>query len=68
MTYQKNFGKDLCAFARARSKNVCVRINVHLKMCAHTFLPPVHMFLHVLVVYYYVMTLSLKFHKDLSFR
>ena len=46
MTYQKKFGKDLCAFARARSENVRVRINVHLKMCAHTFMPRVHMFLH----------------------
>ena len=44
--YQKNVGKDLSAFARARSKNVRIRVNVHLKMCAHTFMPILHMFLH----------------------
>ena len=48
---------------------MCMRVNVHLKMCAYTFMPRAHMFLHenLLTVHYYVMTLSLKFYKDPSF-
>ena len=44
--YQKNFGKDLCTYARAQSKNVQMRVNMHIKMCANTFMPHVHMLLH----------------------
>ena len=73
MDHQNLFCKDLCTNTRAWTKNVRVRINVHVKMCAHIFMPRMHMFLQknfmkiVLLVHYYVTTLSLKFHKDPSF-
>ena len=44
--HQKKFGKDLCTNTHAQSKNVRVRVNVHVKMCAHIFMPRMHMFLH----------------------
>ena len=71
--HQKFFNKDLCTYTHARSKNVHVRVNVHIKMCAHVFMPYAHMFFArnftkiVLIVHYYVMILRLRFHKDPSF-
>ena len=72
MDHKTNFGKDLCTHACARSKNVRVCVNVHVKMFTHTFMPRAHMFFMknftkiVLIVHIYAMTLSLKFHKDPS--
>ena len=67
MDHQHFFGKDLCTYVDARSKNV------HVKMCTHTFMPCAHMFLHktmhiVMIVHYYNKTLRFKFRKDQIFR
>ena len=51
--------------ARAR-KRPCLTVRTHIyALCAHVFTR--NFTKTVLIVHYYVMTLSLKFHKDLSF-
>ena len=40
--YQNDFGKDMCTYLHAQSKNERVRINAHLKMCTSR----AHMVLH----------------------
>ena len=60
--------------AGTQSKNICVRVNVHIKIYTYTFIlctSCTHVFTQnstkiELIVHYYVMTVSLKFHKDPS--
>ena len=64
MNYHNNFRKDLCINAPTQGQNV--------RMCdetrTRTFTPFVRAFMHVMVVNYYLRSLSFKFHKDRSFR
>ena len=60
--HQPNFYKDPCKDASAPVLNARTRD----EMCTHAFATRVHASLHgsLLVVSYYLMSLSFKFHKD----
>ena len=69
LDHQPNYKKDPCKDARAQGENACTCDKTCLRAFMTSALIYAPIFMHiVLVVNYYPMNLSLKFHKDLSLR
>ena len=71
--YQKIFRKDPCTHTRTRGKNVRARVLSRRNARAYTYASCARIFARIftknyLMILYYLMKISLKFHKDLSFR
>ena len=71
--YQKIFRKDPCTHAHTRGVNVCARVLSRRNERAHVYATCGHVCgriftKNVLIIFYYLINISLKFHKDPSFR
>ena len=71
--HQMIFRKDPCTHARTRDVNVRARVLSRWNARAHTYASCTRICARIfmknhLMILYYLMTISLKFHKDLSFR
>ena len=71
--YQMIFHKDPCVHAHTRSVNLRARVLSRRNERAHVYASCARMCARIfmknhLMILYYLMTISLKFHKDLSFR
>ena len=71
--HQLIFRKDPCKHARTRGVNVRTRISSRQNACAHIYASCVCVCAQIftknlLIILYYLMNISVKFHKDLSFR
>ena len=66
------FRKDLCTFAHTRGKNMCTRVSLHQNVRVHIYAScvcGVRIFTkNQQTILYYLMNITLKFHKDPSFR
>ena len=73
MNNHTNFRKDPCTHARTQGKNVRARVLSRQNARAHVFAScaPVsaRIFMkNLLMIFYYIIDINLKFHKDRSFR
>ena len=71
--YQKIFRKDPCTHARTRGKNVRARVLSRRNVRAHVYASCSRICARIftknlLLILYYLVNISLKFHKDRSFR
>ena len=71
--YDKKFHKDLCIHPRTQGLNVCALVSSRQNVPAHIYASCVcvcaWIFMkNLLIILYYLMNISLKFHKDPSFR
>ena len=71
--YQKNFCKDPCTHARTRGVDVRARVLSRRNERAHVYASCARMCARIftknhLIILNYLMNISLKFHKDRSFR
>ena len=71
--HQQIFRKDPCTHARTQGKNVRARVLSRQNARAHVFAScaPVsaRIFMkNLLMIFYYIIDINLKFHKDRSFR
>ena len=70
--YQKKFRKDLCTHARTRGVNMRARVSSRQNTRTHIYPSCARVFAWIFtknqqIILHYLMNVSLKFHKDLSF-
>ena len=71
--YQKIFRKDPCTHERTQGKNMRVRVSLRQNARAHVYTSCAPVFARIftknhLMILYYLINISFKFHKDRSFR